>query len=91
MQSTSKNSLPRLTSTALIGISIVMNTIDVHGSIAPLHSFHNLRLERILSNVGTFNNNISLVLVMTFERMILSSGKHYLIETIARDRLCLTF
>lgn len=52
-----------------MAIAITMNTIDVHGSIGPLHSFHNSRLFKIMSSAATFNNNISLVIVMTFERM----------------------
>jgi NhaP-type Na+/H+ or K+/H+ antiporter len=53
-----------------------MNTIDEHGSIGPLHTFHNTRLLKILSSAATFNNNISLVLVMTFERMHSSNGRY---------------
>lgn len=52
-----------------------MNTIDVHGSIGPLHTFHNSRLLKIMSSAATFNNNISLVIVMTFERMHNDHGK----------------
>lgn len=54
----------------LVSIAIVMSTVELHGSIAPLHSVKNMRLYKILFGGGTFNNNISLVLVMTFERMI---------------------
>lgn len=54
----------------IVSIAIVMSTVELHGSIAPLHSVRNMRLYKILFGGGTFNNNISLVLVMTFERMI---------------------
>lgn len=56
----------------MVAICITMNTVDVHSSIAPLHSMVNKRLEKIIWNSSTFNNNMALVLVMTFERMILS-------------------
>lgn len=62
----------------MVGIAITMNTIDIHGSIGPLHTFHNPRLDKILWSVGTFNNNVSLVLVMTFERMVLANGNEAL-------------
>lgn len=54
----------------IVSIAIVMCTVELHGSIAPLHSIVNMRLYKIMFSSCTFNNNISLVLVMTFERMI---------------------
>lgn len=59
----------------LISIAITMSTVEIHGSIAPLHSVKNMRLYKILFGSGMFNNNMSLVIVMTFERMIAAEGK----------------
>lgn len=56
--------------TILFAIAITLSTVDIHGATAPLHKFHNGRLEKILFSASTFNNNICLVLVMTFERMV---------------------
>jgi NhaP-type Na+/H+ or K+/H+ antiporter len=58
----------------LAGLAIVINIIDVHGSISPLHGIKNVRLLKILFNSGTHNNNMILVIVMTFERMIHYAG-----------------
>lgn len=60
----------KLKSEILVSIAIVMSTVELHGSVAPLHTVKNMRLYKILFGGGTFNNNISLVLIMTFERMI---------------------
>lgn len=58
----------------LISIAITMSTVEIHGSIAPLHAIKNMRIYKILFSSGLFNNNLSLVIVMTFERMIYSKG-----------------
>lgn len=58
----------------LMAITLTMNVVDVHGATGPLHTFHNPRLQKIIFNASTFSNNMSLLLVMTFERMINSSG-----------------
>lgn len=54
----------------LISIAITLNTVEIHGSVAPLHAVKNLRLYKILFAGGMFNNNLSLIIVMTFERLI---------------------
>lgn len=54
----------------LAGLAIVINIVDVHGSIGPLHAIKNIRLTKILFNSGTHSNNMTLVIVMTFERML---------------------
>lgn len=59
----------------IISLAIVLSTVEVHGTVAPLMSVKNLRLYKILFSGGMFNNNISLVIVMTFERMIHANGK----------------
>lgn len=51
--------------------AIVLNTIDLHGSIQPLHGgVHNERLGTMIMGSAMFNNNICLIFVMTFERII---------------------
>jgi NhaP-type Na+/H+ or K+/H+ antiporter len=58
----------------LISIAITLNTVEIHGSVAPLHAVKNLRLYKILFAGGMFNNNLSLIIVMTFERLILTKS-----------------
>ena len=64
----------KLRNDVLISIAITMSTVELHGSVAPLHSVSNMKLYKILFSSATFNNNISLILVMTFERMIHAGG-----------------
>lgn len=64
----------KLNSEILISIAITMSTVEIHGSVGPLHAVKNLRLYKILFTSGLFNNNISLIIVMTFERMIHNKG-----------------
>lgn len=58
----------------LISLAITMSTVEIHGTVAPLMSILNMRLYKIIYSGGMFNNNISLVIVMTFERMIHDNG-----------------
>ena len=58
----------------IISLAIVLSTVEVHGTVAPLLAIKNLRIYKILFSGGMFNNNISLVIVMTFERMIYEKG-----------------
>lgn len=58
----------------LISIAITMTQIELHGSVGPLHSIKNLRLFKILFGSALFNNNMSLIIVMTFERLIQSKS-----------------
>ena len=59
----------------IISLAIVLSTTEVHETVAPLMTIKNLRLYKILFSGGMFNNNISLVIIMTFERMIRENGK----------------
>lgn len=54
----------------IISIAITMSTVEIHGSIAPLNMIKNMRIYKVLFSSGLFNNNLCLVIVMTFERMI---------------------
>lgn len=55
-------------------IAITIGTVDLHGSVQPLHStIHNERLSSIIFSSGMLNNNMSLVFVMTLERLIQSN------------------
>jgi NhaP-type Na+/H+ or K+/H+ antiporter len=52
-------------------IAVTLGTIDLHGSVQPLHGgIHNHRLSTIIFGSGMFNNNMSLIFVMTLERLI---------------------
>jgi hypothetical protein len=82
----------KLSNEILISIAITMSTVEIHGSVGPLHAVKNLRLYKILFSSGLFNNNISLIIVMTFERMIHNKGKKRLNDkTSVRTRCCRTF
>ena len=74
----------------LISIAITLNTVEIHGSVAPLHAVKNLRLYKILFAGGMFNNNLSLIIVMTFERLILAHSSCILIRFYQR-RTCVQF
>jgi hypothetical protein len=74
----------------LISIAITLNTVEIHGSVAPLHAVKNLRLYKILFAGGMFNNNLSLIIVMTFERLILAHSSCILIRFYQR-RSCVQF
>lgn len=52
-------------------IAVTIGTIDLHGSVQPLHEgIHNHRISSIIFGSGMFNNNMSLIFVMTLERLI---------------------
>lgn len=54
-------------------IAITIGVIDLHGSVQPLHStIHNERISSIVFSSGMINNNMSLVFVMTLERLIMN-------------------
>ena len=57
----------------LFGMALCVNMVDIHGSIAPLHGVNNFRVLKILYNAGTYTGTITLILVMTYERMLLNS------------------
>lgn len=64
-------------------IAVTLGTIDLHGSIQPLHGgIHNERLTKIIFGSGMLANNMSLIFVMTLERLIygesLLSGDAYI-------------
>lgn len=59
----------------MIAIAITLGTVETHGTVAPLHSVKNLRLYKILFSSGMINNNMSLVIVMTFERLIFNGSR----------------
>ena len=52
-------------------IAVTLGTIDLHGSLQPIHGgIHNERIGTVIGGSGMFNNNMSLIFVMTLERLI---------------------
>lgn len=52
-------------------IAITLGTIDLHGSVQPLHGgIHNERLTKIIFGGGIITNNLGLIFVMVLERLI---------------------
>jgi len=58
----------------LMSIAITMNNVDLHGSIAPLMTIKNMRMYKILFSSGLLSNNMCLIFVMTFERMLIAGS-----------------
>lgn len=54
----------------LISFAITMSQVELHGATGPLVTIKNYRLFQIIFNSSMFNNNMCLVIVMTFERLI---------------------
>jgi NhaP-type Na+/H+ or K+/H+ antiporter len=63
-----------LSTPVLMSLSITMNNVDLHGSIAPLMTIKNMRLYKILFSSALLSNNMCLVFVMTFERMLVAGS-----------------
>lgn len=52
-------------------IAVTLGTIDLHGSVQPLHGgIHNERLTKIIFGSGMLANNMGLIFVMALERLI---------------------
>lgn len=56
--------------TVILVLTICLNTSDFHGALAPLHAMKNSRMENTISSGVIWNNNLSLIFVMVWERYL---------------------